>query len=266
MREICNNMIKPMLCEVLAEIDKFCKQENIEYSLAYGTLLGAIRHKGFIPWDDDIDIIMLRNDYERFIRSFRHPKMQLVNHQTSADYPYPFSKIHNSKTLVIEESDSSNTFGLYVDVFPIDGLPTNKYIRKYHIYKMRFLKELIDIKNMSSVKDRSIAKNFITQFVKSILKPLSLNSILNLIDRNAKKYAIGNSDYAANLVWETTSAKWKAIPLKYFRDLIQIPFEEKYYQAIGCYDQWLSLVYGDYMRLPPVDKQVSNHMFKAFML
>lgn len=120
--------IKKIQLEILKYVDQFCSQNNIKYALGYGTLIGAVRHKGFIPWDDDIDIIMRRNDYNRFIELFSKEtgRYKVWSHNLQTDYPIPYAKVTDEKTLKLEGTNYYVERGVDIDVFPLDDLPNDE--------------------------------------------------------------------------------------------------------------------------------------------
>ena len=125
MREICNlSEIKKIELDILRAFRSFCEKNSLRYFLAYGTLLGAVRHGGFIPWDDDIDVAMPRTDYERFLKEFRDERYEVYD-LSKKGYFYPFAKLCDTTTVLIEEMSVKNSIGVYIDIFPMDGIADN---------------------------------------------------------------------------------------------------------------------------------------------
>ena len=142
MKKITPEEIKKIQLDLLIQFAEFCKKNNLYYCLAYGTLLGAIRHKGFIPWDDDIDVIMPRPDYEKFCKLVAEKKIatSLQNNST-----YPFVKIIDTRTLVRERFAQKEEVGIWIDVFVLDGNFNNRIINFLH-YKIAFvIKKILEI-------------------------------------------------------------------------------------------------------------------------
>ncbi|MFR5682857.1 MAG: phosphorylcholine transferase LicD [Clostridia bacterium] len=126
--------IKSIQLDILSQVANYCDRNGLRYFLAYGTLLGAVRHKGYIPWDDDIDIMMPRPDYMQFINSFNNEKcaLRVGSHYLDKNYPYVIAKVYDTSTLCKENIDVEYSIGINIDVFPIDGLPeTERSFRNF---------------------------------------------------------------------------------------------------------------------------------------
>ena len=140
MKEVSKNDIIKTIQENLLPIAKdfhnYCKKEKLNYYIIGGTFLGAIRHKGFIPWDDDIDIAMPRKDYEKFLKDYPQKKYFILNYKTNPEYKYYISKLC-SKDYIIKEK-TGNEVNLFIDIFPIDGTPNNKILKKIHCLRVMY--------------------------------------------------------------------------------------------------------------------------------
>ncbi len=255
--------LKRLQLEMLVEIDKFCTDNNIQYSLAYGTLLGAVRHQGYIPWDDDIDIMMLRDDYDKFISGFHAPNMEALNHQRSKSYYLPFAKVVRTDTVMEEEVSIKSEMGVYIDVFPIDTLPSRTISRKVLLTLKRMLNSIYQFKVVRLSPHRSRVKNIILGTGKLLSTPITMRCLLSGMDRLSRAYAGKPSNYCGPIADVDKTAS-KVFAKELFTSYTSLPFEGKQFKAISSYDTWLSQMYGDYMVLPPVDKQVSHHLFKAY--
>ena len=135
--------MKEVELKILIAVDEVCKKLNIDYALDGGTLLGAARHSGFIPWDDDIDLLMPREDYERFIATAQEylPKeYKIRTFLNTPEYPYLFIKVDDTRTLLVEENlrHLNSGVGIFIDIFPIDGFPETKFKQKLYYLKCRF--------------------------------------------------------------------------------------------------------------------------------
>lgn len=255
--------LKRLQLEMLVEIDKYCNANNIQYSLAYGTLLGAVRHQGYIPWDDDIDIMMLRDDYEKFISSFRTPHMEALYHQKSKSYYLPFAKVVRTDTVMEEDVSIKSDMGVYIDVFPIDTLPSRKINRKVLFTLRRILNSIYQFKVVRLSSHRGRVKNIILGMGKLLCKPISMHCLLTGMERLSRIHAGKPSCYCSPIA-DIDRTSGRVFVKDLFTSYTSLNFEGKSFQAISSYDAWLSQVYGDYMALPPADKQVSHHLFKAY--
>lgn len=255
--------LKRLQLEMLVEIDKYCHANDIQYSLAYGTLLGAVRHQGYIPWDDDIDIMMLRADYDKFISGFCAPNMEALSHQKSGSYFLPFAKVVRTDTVMEEEVSIKSDMGVYIDVFPIDTLPSRKVSRSFLLACKRILNSIYQFKVVRLSSHRSRLKNIILGAGKLLFKPITMHCLLVGMDRLSRAHAGKSSPYCGPIAdVDKTSSRVFAKDL--FASYTSLQFEDKRFKAISSYDTWLSQMYGNYMELPPIDKRVSHHLFKAY--
>lgn len=262
MNKINLSELKNIEIAILCSINDFCNKNNLKYSLAYGTLLGAIRHKGFIPWDDDIDIIMPRKDYDFFINHFSDKNYEIIHHSVIQNYSYPFAKVYDSNTLLIENNANTSEIGIYVDIFPIDKMPSNRFLRTIKSKYCNFLQNLIRVKNSSIDKERSTKKQLILKCLKMALSPISRFQLIRYLDKVSSSNENSNSEYYADCIW--SDARKESLKINIFNDLITKEFEGRNFKVIKCYDLWLSEVYGAYMVIPEKDKQISNHNFNAY--
>ncbi len=256
-RTVNKDEIKTIQLDILQSIHEFCQERNVRYSLAFGTLLGAIRHKGYIPWDDDLDIMMPRPDYERFVKEYQgnHPHYVIQTYKNDESYFLSLAKVYDNRT---EQIIFPTKTGVFVDIFPIDGLPdteneAKQYIDKY--CKLIFHDILYTCKN-NAYRSGSKLFNSIKYIVKRILYPSRQRGIEKL-DALINSWPYEASSYAGYAIVETGMKGYmkKAV----FEDYVLVPFEGKEYYAIADYDTFLRKRYGDYMQLPPVEERVPGH-------
>ena len=255
--------LKLVLIEILNCFVSFCEENNLNYMLEGGTLLGAIRHKGFIPWDDDIDIAMPREDYERMHQIIRKKPLPSRYRLESLQYgnsPYPFAKIVDTKTVIVN-SGSTLHKSLWIDVFPLDGIPDyslkdEKCVRK-KLKRYSFLLENACCK-IGSGKNayRKLLKIFVILFSR-IRGPFYYGKKMDEL----AKCSTDQYKYAGNVVWSILGPH-KVLKTEELFDYIEVEFEGKLYKTTKFYDKYLSGYYGNYMELPPEDKRI-NHSLKA---
>lgn len=258
--------------KILSYFDTFCRQHNLRYSLAYGTLLGAVRHQGYIPWDDDVDVYMPREDYEKFLDlySMEKQKYWLQTNTTDKNYYLSFAKLRNTnislREVAFENIDVQE--GPWIDIFPCDYIIEKsvkdqyKQVRRYSDY----------IRKMIFVHPKD-TDGFIVQTIKRNIKKINdslyqKNKLLRYFydkrEQSIVKYNNETFDSIVtfSLVPNSYSEFVKTImPKQIFDNLIEIEFEGKKYFAFKNYDQVLKQVYGNYMELPPLEQRVSNHDF-----
>ena len=259
MRSIPIEELKLLQREVLDDIVQFCQEHGLRYTLAYGTLLGALRHKGYIPWDDDIDIHMPRPDYEKFLSLYnnRNSDYSVVTHEMDRRYHVPFAKVYRKGTIVKEFFYKQNVFGAYVDIFPIDGIKDER-----QAWWCGQLIRCMYIKTSIFCERQSIARKLRLAVTKLILLPFTEHFILTRIARISTRYRYEECDQVCS--FGSRTALREILPRTVFDEYTMLPFEGKEYRAPKGYDTYLSQKYGDYMTLPPVEKRVSTHDSQAY--
>ena len=260
MKEVTDKELKSIQLDVLQEFHNFCIAHNLHYSLCAGTLIGAIRHKGYIPWDDDIDVMMPRADYEKFLRDYSSNDYTLYHHRTHKNYYIAYAKLSDNRTYVKEESVFDCDFGLNIDIFPLDFFPNTIEESQRWSDNLMFLKNLLSIKYIKWNTHRSLLKNIIVYSLKGLLFPVSTRWIVNRIDILAAKYKDINSGYVGNMTNGYCMKERNPIAT----GLIDVEFEGHIFKSINNYDIYLKGLFGDYMQLPPVEARVSHHGFTAY--
>lgn len=258
MKDITLEEMRELQLNMLDKIHAFCIQNDIRYSLGGGTLLGAIRHKGYIPWDDDVDIMMPRPDYEKFLKGFEgfHENLILQHYKNDDSYYYPFAKIYDNRTLLIEPGARN---GIYIDVFPIDGLPPFEQIPKFLDQYNHYIDQLFRTTKFYRFKKRLYIqlKYYLRKFYTPSRKVVIAN-LENLLFANDFEKA----EFAGAIVGRY--GEKEAMKAVIFRNYTQAQFEGRYFNIIVDYDAYLKQHYGNYMQLPPIEQQISNHQFEAY--
>jgi lipopolysaccharide cholinephosphotransferase len=264
MKTIKSQELKQIQLAILKDVHDFCEKENIGYFLAYGTLIGAVRHKGYIPWDDDIDIAMPRPDYERFFKTYRSSEYEALNCDNSIEHLYSFGKVYDKRTVLDEYIAFKQKTGVYIDVFPFDGVPKNSRYPKKIVYKIQYY---VYIGNLKKNKIQGIKRSFIKQVLFVILQlPALFYSYLYVVRRVNElcmTYKYEDSEYVANLNANFIRAKQHLLKSD-FDERILAEFEGYQFYIPKGYDKWLTDVYGDYMKEPPENERESTHKFTAW--
>lgn len=248
--------------EILDYIVEICEKNNLRYSFMGGTLLGAIRHNGYIPWDDDIDICMPRKDYEEFKKIFpQNEKYFLDDYSTNKKYWLPFIKIRNSNTIYKEnlQSNYNGNSGVWIDIFPLDNADRkNSFLERFQFRFTGILRTSISIKSGIKVsKDKFIKRFFSICFLifpKCFL--IKLQYWLMTINKNDE------SEYLMSLGSQYGYKKQIHLRNKWFPTSKHI-FEDNEYNIPNDYNYVLKNIYGDnYMKLPPKEKQITHNPIK----
>ncbi len=246
---------------ILKDFIKFCDENNIDYFMYAGSLLGTIRHNGFIPWDDDLDVGMLRGEFEKFKRLYSsNEKYELLSIESEEDYTYFFAKLSLKNTRFEEEWASQLGFdiGFNIDIFVLDDLTDDKYKRSYQL-KKAFLYNRLMIMSKIKLNDLPFVSKVISHSMYYLLNILKLNP--TKLNKRCLNFLNKYSNANAKNVFDI-SAMAHEYPLIYdkndFRDFEKVKFEDVYVSVPKNYDKILTELYGDYMQLPPEDKRY-NH-------
>lgn len=259
--------IKLYELEIMDEIHRICENNNIKYSLMYGTLIGAIRHSGFIPWDDDIDIAIEYDDYSRFVtaceRELDKERFFLQTSETDKEYNNPlYIKVRRNGTVLMEGCNSSlknMNHGVWVDIFLLhscreDYRPLNKFYEYYKVwYAKKYFKPFFKDKNF-----KGKIKLILDFFKHPYSERIARNKMLKVISSIDCK----DGDY----LYDPQSSIKCLYSKKDFSEIGEIRFENRTYYCIKNYDKYLSKIYGNYMELPPVNERKTNHQFCKVIL
>ena len=258
--------------EILKRIDEICEQLNLKYCLAYGTLIGAARHKGFIPWDDDVDIMMPRKDYDSLVQYFINHKEELkpfeiINPQVNNKCPYTISRISDSRYQLDVDNENNYGIGLFVDVYPLDGVgnTVEEYSREKNISSrfasMCFLSTRQKVKRENT---KSMLKYIIKFPAFVVAKILGKKFFMKRLYDMAAKCDYDNSKYIGCIIWASDDGLRGIFPKEWFNEMIEIEFEGVNFKAPKEYDKVLTHGYGDYMKLPPEKDRIAHHYYDAY--
>lgn len=253
--------------ELLLEIDRICTENHIEYHLFAGTLLGAIRHKGFIPWDDDIDICMLRKEYERLLEVIQNnpnSKYFLQNYQTDNHSDFHFSKFRKNGTLLRTKSYEETRMheGISIDIFPMDNVKPKALFGKIHQFQCRVLFQFVFSMNKNRVKQ---ARNSIKRIARYGLyyfgKLVTREFIHTLLSKSITMFSNHQTDYVGCLTNGASNHEFQHFTIKssVFKETVLHEFEGYMFPIPKEYDYVLTKNYGDYMTLPPLNERKPHH-------
>lgn len=256
--------IKKIELDLLLKFDEICKENNLTYWLCGGTLLGAIRHKGFIPWDDDIDVLMPRNDFDKLLeleeKQDKNNVEQIVSWKSGKSI-YPFFKLINTNTVVKERYLSDKyTTGIWIDIFPTDGMPDDDKLIARKFKQIKFWKTIL----LTAYSELGTGASWYAILAKRILVPicqrLNTKKICDKINAISSEFPIDTSPYVGGFLWGY--GPQEKMP-KDFLETVYVEFEGHSFPAPKRWDYYLTQLYGDYMQLPPENKRIF-HGFQAW--
>ena len=261
--------------DMIEELDRVCRKNNIKYTIFGGTLLGAVRHKGYIPWDDDADVAMLREDYDKFKRAAHEMNPEICyfqDHDTDPEYRWGYGKLRRTGTKYVrvgQEHLKCKT-GVFIDVFPMDDIPLSVVGQMWNdFYAMCLRKTLYSEVGRLSGSNSAFERKFF-----AVLAKIPADKVFNKFEKLHKKSSNDSPNRVRTLLFPATGTLYKKNPLRerygmpkeWFTDLAEYDFEGIKLYGTRDYDTILKYIYGDYMKLPPEDKRdphapVSEYMF-----
>ena len=274
MERISEQELKGIMLEGLIEFKKLCNKFNLRYYLAYGSLLGAVRHKGFIPWDDDLDIMMSRPEYQRFIDYFlahqneMYP-LKLLNMETESKCPHVISRITNTDYYLDVNNENDYGLGTFVDIYVVDGLGNKKEDAATVIKNTMDYPSLIFLstrKRFSFGMTKGKLKKFKKIFVYLYAKIMGKMYFAHRLNEKLRRLDYTNSSYVGIAAWgeRPKDPQTKVMKKEWIEDTFLTDFEQQKFRISKYYDEILKLNYGNYMQLPPEKDRVPHHLYKAY--
>ena len=261
---------KRIITDVLREFHDICHRNNLTYYGIGGTAIGAVRHHGIIPWDDDIDVGMPRPDYERFLEICRTTDLgnyELVTAENTANYNLSFPKFCNRNTTLIERADTPCVIGLFIDVFPLDATSDDIDEVRQLVAKNRKLRnryEAISTRNTFAEYMSLLLKphewgRFVTKTLGYLFRSKMQKILLSKMDSICKMHPWGTTRHAIN--YGGAYGIRELFDTKILEgEVVNMPFEDITIDLMPGYDAYLRGVYGDYMQLPPEEKRIPHHL------
>ncbi len=258
--ELTRDEIIDYTIELFEVFKDFCLKNGLRYWAAFGTMLGAIRHNDFIPWDDDFDVFMPREDYEYLIKNFnnfcKNSKYNVLHYSKTKHYPYAIARLNNSTfNTIVDGKITKYGLGIFIDVYPLDGvnIKNKRYIKKLKLYRL-----MLDFKIRKYTKSKSIVKNCVKFPFYLLTQFISKKHILSKLDSIAKKNKFESSKYCGDICWDprfTFKTSW-------FDNSLNWDFHNTTINVPAGYNEFLTYVYGGYMKLPPIEKRKGYHYEK----
>ena len=259
MRKLGLEECKAFAADILYRVDKICRDNNLTYFVLYGTLLGVVRHNGFIPWDDDIDIVMPREDYDTLAKLVKDDKyLRFLRIEETKDTIYPHGKMIDTRTeMFIHGYRHVEEYGIGIDIFPLDYMNDNSMIRSFYIKYAFFLRKLVEHSANTSVsKCDSLPRQMARFIVYALTRVMNTQKLIKRLDslnkHNKKSHYMG-------VAWDA------ALPVDKLFEPVDLQFEYFKVMAPKDYDYLLKVKFGNYMKLPPEEEQIPKHHYDCFV-
>ena len=263
-----NKKVQEMTLDLLKEFIRICKDNNLTYFVSGGSLIGVMRHKGFIPWDDDIDIVMPRNDYNKFIEimhKLNNDKIGICDRYTNKEWHYDLCQFINKDVEIeIDLAAEKRKANVWIDVFPLDGLPNKRIKRWFRIKHILFLRYKIQIANIDKQIDCHRKRPWYEKIVIRICSIIKIGRLFNIdknldkLEKTLQKSNYYESNYVGNMLGRYRERE--VVPRRYFGTPTIGVFEKEKVNIPEQSDNLLKCLYGDYMKLPPENERVGHNV------
>lgn len=266
MEEVSREEYIDVLRQELLFIDSLCAKQNITYFIYYGSLIGAVRHHGMIPWDDDVDIIMPRNDYETFLEYFRKNdtgKYEIVSNETDSSVPYLISRVSDKRYHLEFEKGIQYEVGIFIDIYPFDGMGNSKFIADMHGRICCFLRKFFYAKYGSCYPEGRVIKNAVLKALKKLLNIHKKPFVQYFLEKTARLKRFEKSKFVNCPLWADEYITGN-LPREYFAKAVRTQFEGIDVNIPAEYDKILTALFGNYMELPPESERVMHHFYKVY--
>lgn len=270
-KELSLREIQLISLEIAKKVDKICDELELRYYMYAGTLLGAVRHGGVIPWDDDIDIVMPRPDYEKLLDYIRKHQeelrpLKLYNIEDDENYPYMISRLSDERYILDVENEDPYGIGIFMDIYPWDGVgQTEDEMAKRKIQAARYSSLCYLSTRQKCIKDNTKSKKklMIKPFAFAFAKLMKKDFFVKKLNKMAPFYKYDESKYVGCLVWGTDGPKG-IYPIEWMEPYVKLKFEDTELRAPKEWDKALTKLFKKYMELPPEKDRIPHHDYKAF--
>ena len=257
--------------EILHTVAEICEEQGLRYALIYGTLIGAVRHKDYIPWDDDVDIMMPRPDYDKLMAYLaenigNYPNLKVFNRDTCKDYPYMITRISDDRYVIDVENEKPYGMGVFIDIYPYDGLgKTKEESVKYGLKGDRLSSMCYQAsrEHFAIENTKSTLRKLIKYPVYLVAKLFGKDYFQKKLEKLARVKPYEESEYIGCVIWLSWGEK-DIFPRAWFDETIMMPFGKYEFRVPKEYDKVLRHEYGDYMQLPPEEDRIGHHFYKVY--
>ena len=268
MRKMDLNEIRQIEFDLLKHFKLYCNENHLRYFLSNGTLLGAIKYKGFIPWDDDIDVLMPREDYDRLVKDYpSNDCIRLLSEQNCRNYIFPFAKLSHRSTLIQNQTVVKYyEYGVHIDILPLDAWNEDTRVAKRDAKYLRRLCRKLSFSSSCFCKGRSLLRSCIKNILICCMRIVGWKYYhKKLSDATQRRLFYSGRGNCGCVVWPVYGER-EIMPAEVFSDTVEVEFEGEQFPAPIGYDTYLRSLYGDYEKDPPLEKQRSHHKYTAYRI